>query len=974
MWKEKETYKDYIVTKVMPLGELKATLVELEHTPSGAQVMHIENDDPENLFCLSFETLPYNSNGVAHILEHTVLCGSRSFPVKDPFFAMTRRSLNTFMNALTGSDFTCYPASSQVEKDFYNLLDVYIDAVFHPLLKKESFLQEGHRLEFGSPETLSNLEWKGIVYNEMKGALASADTRLWHAMMHLLVPNLTYAHISGGDPKVIPTLTYEELIRFHETYYHASRCLYFFYGNLPLKRHLDFLSEKILKSTYKLPPLPKIPRQPRFTAPIEREEFYPTTTDDDNEDKTMVSWGWLTVPMQDQETLLALTLLDAVLMETDASLVKLPLLQSGLCTSADAYLDTDMSEMPYLIVCKGCSPENIQALDDLLLRSLQEVVDKGIPKHLIEAALHQLEFARTEISGDHAPFGLTLFMRSALAKQHGCPPENSLLIHSLFEKLRQKLEDPSYLPGLLKTYLLKNPHRVRLAFHPDSKLAEKEASEEKQKLNLLQQELPREEKEKILQQMHHLEHYQKQLIEQNIDCLPKVTLDDVPALAKHFVLKESDQVFSHSCFTNHIVYADLTFDLPHFEEEDLPYVQLLSSIISELGMGKRNYIQNLEYLQSHVGGLGTSLSLYVQTESPHLMKPSFTIRGKALERNAKELFSIFKDLAVNPRVDEKKRIEELILQIHTALQNRLQKNSLRYASQLALSGLSVSSKISESWHGLSFTKWIQEIASDLKKNLPKVMQRLEKLKNELFSLHNAQLVLTCDEAMHQKLELEDYFGVLDLPERPFNPWKGDYELYPVVSQGRSMSTPVAFTCEAFPVASYLNPHAPGLTVAAHILDNKILHPKIREQGGAYGCGATYSPMTGHFTFYSYRDPKIASTLKIFREAVETIAEGHFQDSDLEEAKLETIQQMDVPVSPGNRGATVYAWMREGKTPKQRQHYRDKLLALTSQEIRLAVKKELLEKLDLGTVVTFASKELLEKENRDLEKPLPIIPV
>ena len=974
MWKEKETYKDFVVTKVMPLGELKATLIELEHMPSGAQVMQIENDDPENLFCLSFETLPYNSNGVAHILEHTVLCGSKKFPVKDPFFAMTRRSLNTFMNALTGSDFTCYPAASQVEKDFYNLLDVYIDAVFHPQLKKESFLQEGHRLEFANPEKLSHLEWKGIVYNEMKGALASADTRLWHAMMHLLVPNLTYAHISGGDPKVIPTLTYEELIRFHETYYHASRCLYFFYGNIPLKKHLDFLSEKILNSTYKLPPTPKIPRQPRFTAPVEREAFYPTTTETDMDDKTMVAWGWLTVPMQDQETLLALTLLDAVLMETDASLLKLPLLQSGLCTSADAYLDTDMSEMPYLIVCKGCSPENIQALDDLLLRSLQEVFDQGIPSHMIEAALHQLEFARTEIVGDHSPFGLTLFMRSALAKQHGCPPENALLIHSLFEKLRKKLEDPAYLLGIMKTYLMKNPHRVRLAFHPDSKLAEKEAEEEKERLEVLEQELPKEEKEKIVQETRHLEHYQKKLVEQDIECLPKVTLDDVPVLSRHFILKEKNEVFSHACFTNHIVYADLTFDLPHFEEEDLPYIQLLSTIISELGMGKRNYIQNLEYLQSHVGGLGTSLALYVQTENPHQMRPSFTIRGKALERNAKELFSIFKDLALHPRVDEKKRIEELILQIHTGLQNRLQKNSLRYASQLALSGLSVPSKISECWNGLSYTKWIQEIATNLRSRLPKVIERLEQLKNQLFSLHNPQLVITCDEAMLQKLELENYYGVLDLPERPFNPWKGSYELYPVISQGRSMSTPVAFTCEAFPVASYLNPHAPGLTVASHILDNKILHPQIREQGGAYGCGATYSPMTGHFTLYSYRDPKIASTLKIFREAVETIAEGHFDDADLESAKLETIQQMDVPVAPGSRGATAYAWMREGKTPKQRQHYRDMLLALTPQEIRLAVKKELLDKLGNGTIVTFASKELLEKENRELEKPLPIIPV
>jgi Zn-dependent M16 (insulinase) family peptidase len=974
MWKENEKYKDFVVKKVMPLEELKATLIELEHVPSGAQIMQIENDDPENLFCLSFETLPYSSNGVAHILEHTVLCGSRKFPVKDPFFAMTRRSLNTFMNALTGSDFTCYPASSQVEKDFYNLLDVYIDAVFHPLLKKESFLQEGHRLEFADPQKLAGLEWKGIVYNEMKGALASADTRLWHEMMHSLVPNLTYAHISGGDPKIIPSLTYEELIQFHETYYHPSRCLYFFYGNIPLKKHLDFLSEKILKSTYKLPPLPRIPRQPRFTAPIEREGFYPATNVEDMDDKTMVAWGWLTVPMQDQETLLALTLLDAVLMETDASLIKLPLLQSGLCTSADAYLDTDMSEMPYMIVCKGCDPENVQALDDLLLRSLQDVLDNGIPEHMIEAALHQLEFARTEITGDHAPFGLTLFMRSALAKQHGCPPENALLIHSLFEKLREKLQDPLYLPGLLKTYLLKNPHRVRLSFHPDPKLGSREADEEKHRLKALEQDLPREEKEKIVQQMHHLEHYQQKLVEQNIDCLPKVTLDDVPVLAKHFVLKEKNEVFSHSCFTNHIIYADLFFDLPHIEEEDLPYVQLLSMIVSELGMGKRNYIKNLEYLQSHVGGLGTSLSLSVQAESPHLTKPSFAIRGKALERNAKELFSIFKDLSLHARVDEKKRIEELILQIHTGLQNRLQKNSLRYATQLALSGLSVSSKIIESWGGLSFVKWIQEIVSDLPGKLPKVMQRLEKLKNQVISLHNAQLVVTCDEPMHQKLELEDYFGVLDLPKRPFNPWKGDYEIYPVVSQGRSMATPVAFTCEAYPVGAYLNPHAPGLTVAGHIIDNKILHPKIREQGGAYGCGATYSPMTGHFTLFSYRDPKIASTLKIFREAVETIAEGHFKDSDIEEAKLETMQHMDIPIAPGSRGLTAYAWMREGKTPKQRQHYRDRLLALTPQEIRLAVKKELLDKLGSGTIVTFASKELLEKENADLEKPLPIIPV
>ncbi len=969
MFNVNDKYQDFVVTKVLPLEELKATLYELQHLPTGAQVMQIACDDPENLFCLSFETLPYNSNGVAHILEHTVLCGSKKFPIKDPFFAMTRRSLNTFMNALTGADFTCYPASSQVEKDFYNLLDVYLDAVFHPQLKKESFLQEGHRLEFNDPKHMKELVWKGIVYNEMKGALASPDARLWHKMMELLVPQLTYAHVSGGDPEIIPSLTYEELIHFHDTHYHPSRCLFFFYGNLPLKKHLDFLSEKVLKAATKLPPLPPPPRQPRMSFPVEREGFYPVTETEHSDHRTMLAWGWLTVPVQDQETLLALTLLDAVLMETDASLLKLPLLQSGLCTSAEAYLDNDMSEVPFLIVCKGCKPENVQALDDLILHTLQDILDKGIPRHLIEAALHQLEFSRTEITGDHAPFGLTLFMRSALAKQHGCPPENALLIHTHFEKLRKKLEDPLYLPGVLRSQLLKNLHRVRLAFHPDKALSEREASEEQERLKILEDSLPLAEKEKIVEETRHLQKYQKQIEGQNLDCLPKVTLDDVPVLAKDFPLKQKNNLLSHTCFTNHIVYADWVFDLPYLSEEELPYAQLLCTLLPELGMGKRSYIQNLEHLQSHVGGLSTHMGLYLQMENPHQMKPAFIIRGKALERNSKELFAIFNDLALHSRLDETKRIEELILQIHTALQHRLQKNSLKYATQIALSGLAVSAKITERWQGLSYVKWIQEIVTDLPRKLPPVLAKLHELKNRLLSLHQAQLVITCDEKLLTQLEVEGFFGILDLPARPFIPWGENHTASSIASQARALSTPVAFTCEAFPVAAYLHPHAPALTIATHLLDNKILHPKIREEGGAYGCGAQYSPMAGHFTLYAYRDPHLASTLKIFREAIETIAGGHFQDSELEEAKLEAIQHLDTPVAPGSRGAVAYSLKREGKTL---QHYRDKLLSTTPQEIRLAVKKELLGK--QGIVVAFANKELLDKENPRLEKPLPIIPL
>jgi hypothetical protein len=971
-----EKYDGFVVKKILELEELNCILRELVHEPSGAIVMHLENDDPENLFCLAFETLPYNSNGVAHVLEHTVLCGSKKFPVKDPFFAMTRRSLNTFMNALTGSDATCYPAASQVEKDFYNLLEVYLDAVFHPLLKEASFLQEGHRLEFTEPkDPKTPLQWKGIVYNEMKGALSSPDTRLWHETMAKLVPDLTYAYVSGGDPKVIPSLTFEQLISFHEIYYHPSRCLFFFYGNFPLKKHLDFIAEKELKRVSKQQPLPPMPLQKRFSEPVYHETGYPIAEGEDLNKKTFIVFGWLTAPVRDQDDILALTVLDAILMETDASLLKLPLLQSGLCLAADAYFDTEMSEAPYLIVCKGCEKKDAQELEHLIMKTLEKIIDDGIPEHLIEAAIHQLEFSRTEITGDHAPYGLTLFMRSALSKQHGAQPENALLIHSLFNKLLERAKDKSYLPGILKKYLLCNKHLVRLVLEPDVNLAANEALEEQKRLEAITEKLTPKEIKAVLKQTEALARYQKETEGQNLEVLPKVSLNDVPVLARDFQLDEKHHVFHHDCFTNQIVYADLAFDLAHIDEADLPYAQLLATILPELGMGSRSYTENLEFLQANIGGLTTMLSLHVQATDVHAMRPAFTIRGKALYRKAKELFTVMKEMSTSFRLDDEKRIEELVMQIHTALQNRMNRNAMRYASQLALSGFSPAVKINNIWHGLPYMKTIQAIAENIGDNMPLLLEKLHAVKDKVVSLSNPSLVLSCDAKMHSRLHKENFYGLLQLPHRATAPWGGNYPVEPAPSQGRIIASPVAFTCEAFKTVSYIHPHAPALALAAHLLDNKILHPKIREQGGAYGCGATFVPMTGHFTFHSYRDPHIARTLQTFVESAEAIASGAFEERDLEEAKFGMIQQFDSPIPPGSRAAAAYVWRREAKSHEMRQKYRDTLLALTPKEVQRVTAKEILPKVGHGVVVSFAGKELLEQENELLgQNRLPIIPI
>ena len=963
-----DTHADFIVTKCVPLPELNCILRELQHLPTGAQVMHIGNDDPENLFCLSFQTFPSNSNGAAHILEHTVLCGSRRFPVKDPFFSMSRRSLNTFMNALTGSDFTCYPAASQVEKDFYNLLDVYLDAVFHPELKRLSFLQEGHRLEFADPkDPATTLEYKGIVFNEMKGNLASVDTRLWHALMAELVPDLPYAYNSGGDPKEIPNLTYAELIAFHETYYHPSRCLFFFYGDLPLKKHLDFLSEKALKGVQQLSPIPTLPRQRRFSVPVRKEMRYPVSESDDLSHRTIVTFGFLTTSLVDQEEVLAMSVLDSILMETDASLLKAALLETKLCIQAEAYLDTEMSEVPYAIVCKGCAPENIEMLESALKKALVTIIEQGIPTHLIEAAIHQLEFSRLEISGDHAPFGLTLFMRSALTKQHGCNPENSLLVHSLFEKLLAKIKDVDYLPGLLKKYLLENPHTVRLVMHPDPSLSSEETKQEHLRLQEIQKSLPKETIAKILKQSQDLAAYQKQTENQSLDCLPKVSLGDVSPIARDFQLKQHHAgnltIYHHDCFTNHIVYADLIFDLPHIDDKDLPLVHLLTSLIPEIGSGNRHYVQNLEYIQAHTGGIGASCALHVQINDPKQAKPSFNLRGKALHRKMDKLFSLMRDTLLHLRLDEKSRIEEILMQLRDAQLNRLNRQAMRYAIQLALSGFSSAAHISEAWYGLRYFKTIEQISKNLSKNLDSLIETLCRLKEQLFTLHNLHLVLSCSKEMFLEIQKNGFYGLADLPSRgQFQPWKIDFPVQPQGSQARTIASQVAFNVEAFKSVTYLHPFAPALTVAAVLFDNKILHRRIREQGGAYGCGATYSSSLGHFNFHSYRDPHIAASLKTFSGAIDEIAAGKFTEQDLEEAKLGVIQQFDTPISPGSRGLAAYSWLRDGKTKEMRQAFRDRLLNLTPQELKHAVEMELLPQKNQGITVCFAGKELIEKEN------------
>lgn len=966
-----QEYQGFKVTKVTDLRELHCQLVELLHIASGAKVLHIGNDDQENLFSLSFQTIPTCSNGVAHILEHTVLCGSKKFPVKDPFFAMQRRSLNTFMNAMTGADFTCYPAASQIPKDFYNLLDVYIDAVFHPNLDELSFMQEGHRLEFtdhSNPE--APLEYKGIVFNEMKGAMSSASSRLNEIISSALFPDLTYGINSGGDPKDIPKLTYQQLLDFHKEFYNPSRCLFFFYGNMPLCKHLDFIKENILNEASPSAPLPPLPLQPRFSKPKYITAHYPIAEEEETYDKALIALGWLTCHILDQEELLALSILEIVLMETDASILKLALLRSGLCKQATCYLDGEISEIPFVLCFKGCNEESADALEAVVKSTLQDIVNQGVPLKDIDNAMHQLEFFRSEITGDHSPFGLSLFMRSALLMQHGGEAESGLKIHSLFDQIRKRnIEDPGYFGDLIKKHLLDNRHFARIVLVPDKTLAAKELAAEQATLAAIKEKLTPQQSKEIIEKTAELVAFQKKQEEVDVDILPTLTLDDVPHAPKVYDLSNEQignlNVFFHSVFTNEIVYADLVFDLPAIAEEDLSYARLMTSLMSQMGCNGRSYTENLEYIQANTGGVGVSFTFNLQASDHTKFSPSFCIRGKALHRKVAKLFTLFGEMCTDVDFNDKERLKEIILKQYIALQSTLSQSSLKYAINLSSNGLDIPSKIANHWYGLEYYWMIEKLAKNFDEQADWLIAKLNTLKEQIVAIGKPDLIISCDAAMYDEIRGNDFYGLKNMDIKSGKKWDGNYTLKPSVPQGRVIASPIAFIGKVLKTVSYTHPDAPALNIAAGLMDNLYLHTSLREQGGAYGGGAVNNTMAATFYFYSYRDPNIVSSMNAFQEAINSLIEGDFEDIDLEEAKLEMVQSLDMPASPGSQGDIAYGSLREGRTLEIRQAFRDKLLSLSREDVINAIKDHVVPNMSSASTVVFAGRELLEKENAKL---------
>ena len=923
---------------------LNLTVQSFVHRVTGAEHYHLIADNPENVFMVGFRTAPTDSTGVAHILEHTVLCGSRRFPVRDPFFMMLRRSLNTFMNAFTSSDWTAYPFASQNRKDYFNLLEVYLDAVFFPRLDELDFAQEGHRLEFADPaDSSSPLTLKGVVYNEMQGAMTTPASFLWQGLADHLFPSATYRFNSGGDPEIIPSLTHAQLKEFHRLNYHPSNAFFLTYGDLPAAKLQEVFEERALKEFNREPGAPfLVASEKRLTVPIVACESFPAEALDsvENDDRSHVIMAWLLESENTLESLIEAHLLAAVLLDNSSS----PLLDAletttlGRAPSPLCGLDDDHKEMIFCCGLEGCSAAAGLEVEELILATFKKVVLEGVPFEQVEAVLHQLELQRREIGGDGYPYGLQLLLAAFPAVVHKGSVVERLDIDPVLDKLRQKIKEPGYIAELLQRLLLNNPHRVRLTMEPDSDLAPQREKALQARLRARFQALGNQQRQDLVDRAATLTARQQE--QDDPEILPCVGLDDVPDKLPIPLGKEGGAPLPltyYAAGTNGIVYQQVIFDLPELDDEMLDLLPDYSSCLTELGCNGLDYRRTQAWQARVSGGVGAYYKVSGAIDDNTRVKGLFVISGRALQRNHGALTELMRKTLESVRFDEVDHIREIMAQSLAHQEQQVTAAGHLLAMRAASAGCGPVAALGHRVHGLEGLKKLKKLYLELaqKDDALTAFSRQFEVLHEKIMTAPRQFLLVAEEEREADLTVElekGWQGSLQDSGAGFK----DFSLAPsksLVRQAWTTDTNVNFCAKAYPTVAIAHPDAAPLAVLGGFLRNGYLHRVIREEGGAYGGGAGHDPGSAAFRFYSYRDPRLAATLDDFDRSLVWLREEKHEARQVEEAILGVVSQIDKPGSPAGRAKQAFYDGLYGREPEFLRAYRRRVLAVTLDDLQ-----------------------------------------
>ena len=976
--KEGQKISGFTVSETVPLPELNLTLVRLGHDRTGARMVHLASEDDNNLFAVGFRTPPSDSTGVAHILEHTALCGSRRYPVRDPFFSMLKRSLNTFMNAMTASDWTLYPFSSQNRKDFYNLMDIYLDAAFFPLLRERDFSQEGHRLEFAEPDNPdSPLLFKGVVYNEMKGAMASPPSLLARRLSRALYPSTTYGHNSGGEPTAIPDLTWQDLRDFHARHYHPSNAWFFTCGNLPLEDHLELIERQALRHFTALDVDSSVPAETRLGKPRKISETYPVDRGEPLEGRTMVQLGWLTSDIGDSFERLALTVLSSLLIGNPAAPLYKALLDSKLGSNlapGTGYHDENRTTA-FAAGLQGTDPEKAEAIEKLILDTLEKVASEGFSKTRIEGTIHRIEFGNREVTGNHYPYPLALLMRIMGPWIHADDPVSPLRLTENLTRLRREIAAGPFFEGLIRRHLLDNAHRVTLTLRPDPGHREREEKETARRLEELKAALDEKEKEGLIRQARELKEAQE--AEEDLSCLPTLGREDIPAEERPVPSEEARIEGYEICRldqpTNGIGYFIAHLSTGHLAPELLPYIPTFCTMLTQIGAAGHSYLEMAERMEAGTGGIRAGVEILEHPENLRDFQSLVELTGKALVRNKDQLFAILSDLCTAPDFTDLGRLRTVLGQMKASLENSIPNSGHTYAARAAAGTLTAASRLRETWSGLTQVRLIKEMAALPEDKLEEVAKRLREIADALFDRRRFRCAITAEADSFPEIGKETARFLQRLPVRdggtaPFAP-----SFSPSPSRlGWATSVPVSYVGRAFRAVPYTHPDAGPLLVLAKLLRSGYLHREIREKGGAYGGLAGYDPESGIFSLLSYRDPQLTRTLAVYEQAIAWAVSGDFDAEQVTEAILAVFSDLDRPLSPGGKGQQEFANLRQGLTRSMRQQLRENVLGTDRKRLMEVAENYLRQGLEDSTVSVLAGEEALNKANGELgEKKLKI---
>ncbi len=963
------------VLRVETLPGVRITAYEIEHEKTGAKVLHLHSADSENLYAIGFRTPPADSTGLPHILEHSVLAGSEKYPLKDVFKELMRSTLQTFLNAFTYPDKTIYPVASQIKGDFFNLARVYTDLVLHPRLLKETFLQEGHHLEFTVPDDLASpLTISGIVYNEMKGAYSSPDSLMYKAIQEGLYPDSVYSFDSGGDPDVIPTLTYEQFCQFHRTYYSPSNARFFIYGDIPTVEHLTFLAE-MLKDFKRVKVKSSIKSQKRLTKPRIIHSTYPVDKNESLAGKTSVNLAWMMSENTDYENSLILEIIAGLLTGSSASPLRKALIDSGLGEDLTPVsgIEGDLKQLLFAVGLRNTDSAAAPDIEKLILATLEDIVSTGYDTELIEGILHQIEFHGKEIVRGSYPYGISLMGHVFQSWLYDGDPLVGLDFPVIIERIRELwAADPQLFQKMTKHWFLDNQHRILAIMEPDPDFGEKKENEYREKMDKLKASFSNVQLEEINAQAKKLKKFQSEPdYPEAAATIPKLNISDIPravaTIPVQNVAMSGVPAFEHDIFTNGIAYLDLVFDTSHIPEELQQYLPLLGKMMSGMGAAGHSYDEMAKRIALKMGGFGYDTSAGLSADAGSCWQ-KMIISGAALYRNLPEAMDIVCEIICDGDLNDEARMSDLIAERKNNLQSAIVPSGHVFARRAAGAALTIPAYRDEQWNGRTQLRFVQAIARNFPEAKQGLAEKLQQLKAMIFSRDNLIINVTA-ETGGLKLVADNIARLLNKLPATANKQPQAPPRLSAVWAGIAVPSQVSYVARVLAAPAYIDPAAARLMVMARELSNSYLYKHIRVQGGAYGGMSSYDPSLGLFSFLSYRDPHLVETLKVFQDAEAFYALNEISTEDMEKAIISTIGMLDKPMDPGSRGHVSLMRSIAGITDEMRQKFRDEILSATPQKMKETLSEYFPRVAKSAAVAVYSAQEKINEANSSLEEKL-----